>query len=1430
MLSYDEILSSDSFKKVVECTNICKENKTNDKLLLALTYSNCLQIYSQDVKSSTKSKVSRLKLSKDDIKKRDPPIPIIKLIKSINLYTCNNINDILVIPNSTNTTQYDKIAIIMDDKLSIIQYNESSDLFETVSLHQYGFVEPDIKTTFDDLENKIPYKGVLLSKNDKGCNGILLWKPNSIIFLNLLEANVETTTNIRVKKRKFNPLSKFIDLKKINSDLANIIDIQRISTNLIILYAPKGSSEVNYPGVSNKLKIIKLKFNDNFYDKKTFDEIDDEGSYSTILNSLSNLPDDVHSIIPWYKNILLTTDTSLFLFDEHLNTNYKIILTDSPISENEDQLQFNKVMEDYKSLNVTFFKPFTNWSVISENLIVVNNVIIQLVINNNSIDKVSIQTLLDDEMLPYAEKSEILQILCFTSHNYYTNPKFLNSTSKSDEDVYNSLVLLFKRGDTAVVEIRELAKTEDGHFSDEQKPATEELDINMNEDDIDLYGTSSIDSDKSHKVIEVKILNPCLHVNYSPMNDAISTTTLGYYKTQQLALSPNYTQEDVLAVGPSYNTIYEVVTSKQHYNVKKTVKFVDYDDIFNLNNKYLVATSSKSHSSKSSILQIGLNNTFTPISRLMDFQYDSTTLACGLCKSLKYLIQVTTVGIWVLDMEYLSYKNKYIFNKPMQEASTLEDYISCIDSKGKSFLFMIGKMRMKPVPLHEPAELAEFYITMSKLTYIILNGVRTLVKVCLTASDRVLLFDVTKNKATLHEIRNINELPNKLSIFPFSNNVKPNPGVSITNLEINNNIMTITSDNLFVCYNNFEKIETTMLKNKDQDIYMKSINEHTYTIGVDTLITDKNGRTKRLGHLASVVKVDSLGNTFLIDPIGIARLVNVNSFFAHEDDVIVHRLKFDPMDKKKRIFGSIRRMESENMFAVSYVDSNNGSGVVLLEYLVSGDFKVIDEYVCEEGYVVGTLNTVILNVKNVGADAFLARNSKNDTLENNLPVFKVLEKNFRKMISEQEDQVIPINIPHSKKVQLHTSYVNLHLPKITTRSEEEMEFLIIGENEITSEFDLSRSRIKLFSIDRKEENPFIDLDYEKEYKAEELENYLNSKSKSAFKLEYVDNWDSAKGLITAVEEISGILAISYSDGKTYFRRCLSATVGISSNHIFSNEPDNLLTFKKKVLEPVAFLDSDSMAVKVDTIGEGFVGVLDYLYGWSLYGLETDPYRVLPFSKEQFENDIIVNSIMSSNNNSKPKLVENVVTVNEQQIKQLNTTGSMFGYNGKMFFIKFLDNGALKLLEFDPENTKSVNGTNLLLHQRYKLINCNVNSAYTVQSDTVNDEYSNNDVQYVICSAENGKIFKFSFLSELTFKKLSMLQHQIILKTANLGGFNHKMDHEYNMFNKNNYILDMKYLKDQFIFNEEIPAEEKEKVVTKIFGNSTTLQELIEDVI
>ncbi|CAI8506594.1 unnamed protein product [Hanseniaspora opuntiae] len=496
MLSYDEILSSDSFKKVVECTNICKENKTNDKLLLALTYSNCLQIYSQDVKSSTKSKVSRLKLSKDDIKKRDPPIPIIKLIKNINLYTCNSINDLQVIPNSTNTTQYDKIAIIMDDKLSIIQYNESSDLFETVSLHQYGFVEPDIKTTFDDLENKIPYKGVLLSKNDKGCNGILLWKPNSVIFLNLLEANVETTTNIRVKKRKFNPLSKFIDLKKINSDLANIIDIQRISTNLIILYAPKGSSEVNYPGVSNKLKIIKLKFNDNFYDKKTFDEIDDEGSYTTVLNSLSNLPDDVHSIIPWYKNILLTTDTSLFLFDEHLNTNYKIILTDSPISENEDQLQFNKVMEDYKSLNVTFFKPFTNWSVISENLIVVNNIIIQLVIDNNSIDKVSIQTLLDDEMLPYAEKSEILQILCFTSDNYYTNPKFLNSTSKSDEDVYNSLVLLFKRGDTAVVEIRELAKTEDGHLSDEQKPATEELDINMNEDDIDLYGTSSIDSEQ----------------------------------------------------------------------------------------------------------------------------------------------------------------------------------------------------------------------------------------------------------------------------------------------------------------------------------------------------------------------------------------------------------------------------------------------------------------------------------------------------------------------------------------------------------------------------------------------------------------------------------------------------------------------------------------------------------------------------------------------------------------------------------------------------------------------------------------------------------------------------------------------------------------------------------------------------------------------
>jgi len=100
-------------------------------------------------------------------------------------------------------------------------------------------------------------------------------------------------------------------------------------------------------------------------------------------------------------------------------------------------------------------------------------------------------------------------------------------------------------------------------------------------------------------------------------------------------------------------------------------------------------------------------------------------------------------------------------------------------------------------------------------------------------------------------------------------------------------------------------------------------------------------------------------------------------------------------------------------------------------------------------------------------------------LDNNIPVLKILEKNLRKMISEQEDQVIPLNIPHAKKVQLHMSYVNLHLPRLTTRYEEEMEFIVIGENEITGEFDLSRSRIKLFSINRKEENPFIDFDYKK---------------------------------------------------------------------------------------------------------------------------------------------------------------------------------------------------------------------------------------------------------------------------------------------------------------------------------------------------------------
>ena len=1437
MLCYDEILPATSFKKTIQCDNII-ENGENKTFLLALDYNNDLKIFNISVKSSTKVRTSRMASFNKEKTDRAPPIPVLELYKEIKLDSCVNINDFLIIKN--NNKDFDKIALLLDDKISIIQYDIETKNFETRSLHQYGFANDPIDSHIDDIESKLSYKHLTLSKNGQSDNGILIWKPNSIIHLNLLEANknIESNNGFRVKRRKFNPVSRFLKLSSLVSDLANIIDIKRHLNKLIILYAPRGTAEAGFPGVKNKLKLVTLTLNESFFDQLNNENNSDENTYTTILNHLNNITDDIHSVFCIDKNYVLLGTNVVMILDENLNTNYCIPLNET-YDVNESAIQFNNIIEDYKTMNVTLNKEFSNGVILSSSIFIINNLLFQLEIDNDSISQVKLLEFLKEDQLPYTNVHEIKNLTLFNSDSYYKTEKFLKSTTKNENDVYDSLVVVFNRGDTSMVEVRKIFEKQDGLVEDDKPKENEPIsaennnDVDIDDDDLDLYGEDSVAKKEVNYKIEVKVLNPCLEPNYTPMTDVISAPTLGFYKQQQLAISPNFAQEDLVAVGPSYNTVYEIITNKQHYFVKKVVRFVEAGELFNLSNKYLVTTS---NNNKSSILRIGNNNNFSPILRLMDFQYDSKTLACSLCKSLRYFIQVTSLGIWILDMDNCKYKNKYIFKFPISEADTLEDYINTLETNGKTALFLVGKNRMKPVSLQEPPELNRLFITMTKLAYFELEGRKTVVKFCLTASDKIVLFDVITPRAKLYEIKNIEMLPNNLEIVLYDATNKDTTttastsSISINNFDINQDIITISNENLFVCYNKMVKAETRLLKNTGQQSYMKKINEFTYTIGVDTLVTNKLGQTKNLGHLSAVVNLDSLGNVFLIDPIGVARLINVNDFFKHNNNVVVHRLPFDKaLDKKQRMFGSIKYLQSENLFACSYIDQTGSSGIVLLEYGIDGKFKIIDEYICEKGFVVGCMNTTILRVSNVGADAFLARNAKDEYINNQLEIVKLIEKNMRKIVRSQEEQVIPLNIAHNKKVQLESSYINLHLPKLTARSIEENEFLVIGENEITGEFELSRSRVKLFSINR-EENPFIDMDYEKEFKPDELEEYLGKRDNSVLKLEYKDNWDSARGLITNVDEVSGLLAISYTDGKTFMRRCLSTTIGVSSNNFYNNNLENLLTHRKKLLEPVAFLENDSMPMKIDSIGEGLFGVLDLLKGWSLYGVETEPYKVLPLSKENFENDIIMNSFMNTSHSSKNKLVQNVITVNENNNDHVNANGSMFGYNGKLLLLKFLDNGTLKLLEFDPENSKSVNGTNLILHQRYKLLNSFVNSVSTIQQDVISDDYSNNDTQFILCCSQDGKIFKFNLLPELIFKKLSILQQQIIIKNVPLGGFNHKMEHEYNNFNKNNFILDLKFLKEQFIFNNEVSMIDKEKLVNKIFGISTSLQELLEDVI
>lgn len=230
------------------------------------------------------------------------------------------ISDIQVVPQGTG--KLDTLLLCLNDcKFSLIRFDANNNILETLSLHYYG-------SKFKK-QSLIQLSKTSTVRIDPNNNCILLFNGDNIAVLPILnnEANddeigdMENIDEIYPSKKKLKNnynhhfktgASEVISSKALNVDIQNIIDIQFLynfsKPTVTILYQPKLAWIGNKKLNSQPTKIQIISFNFILSEGKTTIE-------PTLITKLENLSWDYHTLLPITNGILIVGDNELSFMD-----------------------------------------------------------------------------------------------------------------------------------------------------------------------------------------------------------------------------------------------------------------------------------------------------------------------------------------------------------------------------------------------------------------------------------------------------------------------------------------------------------------------------------------------------------------------------------------------------------------------------------------------------------------------------------------------------------------------------------------------------------------------------------------------------------------------------------------------------------------------------------------------------------------------------------------------------------------------------------------------------------------------------------------------------------------------------------------------------------------------------------------------------------
>ncbi|CDO93181.1 unnamed protein product [Kluyveromyces dobzhanskii CBS 2104] len=656
-----------------------------------------------------------------------------------------------------------KVLVILSpkSKLSLVRFDQVTESLGTLSLHYYHDKFVDYSTS--------SLKSESIMAVDPSFRCVLVFNEDvlAILPLNLnkedldIDEDESVATEPKVKRLKTGQEttsdSIILPVSTLHKTLKHVYDIKWLDNfnkpTLGILYQPVLAWCGNEKALGNTMRYMVL-------------SLDLEDERTTVIAQLSDLPNDLHTVVPLRRGYVLIGVNELLYISSSgsLQSCIKLNTFASP--------SINTRITDNSSMNV--FLPKSS------------------VYFYKAVKKQDILILMDENCRMYnviteSEGNLLTKFDC--AQIPIVNEIFKHSRLPlsvcGDVNLNTGRILIgFHSGDAMFLQLKNLKVA----FTSKRK-VVETVDDEDDEYNA-LYGDSQ--SSKHTRIVEkqepfdISLLDSLSNVG------PITSLTIGKVASVKKSIQrlPNPNKDEYSVVVTSGVGSGSHLTALHHTvqpDVEQALKFTSATRIWNLKikgkDKYLVTTDADTE--KSDVYQIDRN--FEPF-RAQDFRKDSRTVDMETMDEDRRILQVTSGGLYLFDSDFKRLARLTI-DVEIVHACIIDPYILFTDARGNIKIYQLdSKNKKKFIKFKLPEALNEIIITSgsifrSNICNRFLHGLEDsfqeqLLFTFVTGDNQVIFF-TEKHNDRIFQINGVDQLEDVLfvSLYQIPDEMNPNPSI-----------------------------------------------------------------------------------------------------------------------------------------------------------------------------------------------------------------------------------------------------------------------------------------------------------------------------------------------------------------------------------------------------------------------------------------------------------------------------------------------------------------------------------------------------------------------------------------------------------------------------------------------------------------------------